>query len=210
MPFSEATTDKGIFMFPVILNLQNVKVALIGGGDLALQRLKDLDLAGVKNIKVFADNFGKEFWDKAGDRLTTRMPEEEDLKKFDAVVIVDLSAQVAGDIANKAKSLGLLINVEDQRDLSDFFFPTVAQRGDLILSVNTSGWCPVLAEKIKNIVGKIFHNVWAERADNVSAKISQWEAIGLNRKEIALMADKYIDEKGWLSYEELAGKKEEV
>jgi precorrin-2 dehydrogenase/sirohydrochlorin ferrochelatase len=113
-------------MFPVILNLSSVKVALVGGGDLALLRLKDLDAAGVKTVKVFADNFGKEFWDKAGDRLTTRIPEEEDLKKFDAVVIVDLTAQLAGDIANKAKSLGLLVNVEDEKDLSDFFFPAVA------------------------------------------------------------------------------------
>jgi hypothetical protein len=44
----------------------------------------------------------------------------------------------------------------------------------------------------------------------VSVKISQWEAVGLSSKEIALMADKYIDEKGWLNYEELAWKKEEV
>ena len=197
-------------MFPVILNLASVKVALVGGGDFALQRLKDLDLAGVKNIKVFADNFGREFWDKAGERLTTRMPEEEDLKNFDAIIVADLTAQVADEIATKAKNLGVLVNVEDNKDLSDFFFSNVVQRGDLIVAVNTGGWCPVLAEKIKNIIGKIFHIGWSERVDNLSLKITQWEEIGLNRKEIANMADKYIDEKGWLNYEELAGKKEEA
>lgn len=197
-------------MLPVILDLAKMKVALVGGGELGLQRLKEFDAVGVVCLRAFADNFGKEFWDKAGDRLITRMPSDDELKNFDAVVIVDVPMDLAIAIAGKAKNAGLLVNVEDKKELSDFFYSSVLQRGDLIVTVNTTGKCHVLANRIKNIIGKIFHEGWKERVDALALKAATWEDIGLNKKEVSHMTDKYIDEKGWLNYEELAGKKEEV
>lgn len=187
-----------------------MNVALVGGGEVALQRLNELDAAGARNVKAFADNFGKEFWDKAGDRLTTRMPNEDDLKKFHAVVIVDVPFDIANDIAQRAKNVGVMVNVEGSKYLSDFFYPSVLKRGDLVITVSTTGQCPVLARKIKNIIAKIFHKGWKDRVEEIALKRAQWKDIGLNRQEITEMSDKYVEEKGWLDYEELAGKKEEV
>ena len=197
-------------MFPIILDLSNMNIALVGGGELALQRLKELDAAGVRYVRAYADNFGKEFWDTAGDRLTTRMPNEEELKKFQAIVIVDVPEDVAKDIAKKAKNVGLMVNVEDNKHISDFFYPSILRRGDLVITVNTSGRCHVLSDRIKSIIGKIFHKGWKDKVEEIALKRAQWNDIGLSRKEVDDMSDKYVSEKGWLDYEELAGKKEEV
>lgn len=197
-------------MFPIILNLASMNIALVGGGEVALHRLKELDAAGARYVKAFADNFGKDFWDKAGDRLITRMPNEEDLQKFHAVVIVDVPFDVASDIAKKAKNVGVMVNVEGSKDLSDFFYPSVLKRGDLVVTVSTTGQCPVLARRIKTIIAKIFHKGWKDRVEQIALKRAQWKDIGLNRQEITEMSDKYIEEKGWLEYEELVGTKEEV
>jgi siroheme synthase-like protein len=197
-------------MFPIILDLTNMNVALVGGGELGLQRLKELDESGVRYVRAFADNFGKEFWDTAGDRLTTRMPVEEELKKFQAIVIVDVSEDVANEMAHMAKKVGLMVNVEDNKYISDFFYPSVLKRGDLVITVNTSGRCHVLADRIKSVIGKIFHKGWKDKVEDIALKRAQWGDIGLNRKEVDEMSDKYVSEKGWLDYEELAGKKKEV
>ncbi|PIR39202.1 MAG: siroheme synthase [Alphaproteobacteria bacterium CG11_big_fil_rev_8_21_14_0_20_39_49] len=197
-------------MFPIILDLTNMNIALVGGGEVALQRLREMDTAGVRYVRAFADNFGKEFWDTAGDRLTTRMPNEEELKKFQAVVIVDVPMDTATKIAKMAKNAGVMVNAEDNKYISDFFYPSILRRGDLVITVNTTGRCHVLSQRIKNIISKIFHKGWTDKVEEIALKRAQWGDIGLNRKEIDEMSDKYISEKGWLDYEELAGTKEET
>ncbi len=197
-------------MFPIVLDLSQLSIALIGGGDAALRRLKLLDESGARDVKVFADDFGKEFWDIAGKRLLTRMPHDEELKDFSAVMIVDIHEERAARIAKKARELKVLVNVEDRREYCDFFFPSIVRRGDLLITVSTSGKSPTLAKRIKEVIGKIFFAEWKDRLEEIALKRQQWRDIGLSMKEVEAMSNKFIDEKTWLEYEELAGVEEKV
>jgi precorrin-2 dehydrogenase/sirohydrochlorin ferrochelatase len=197
-------------MFPIILDLANLKVMLVGGGDSALNRLKALDAAGAKHVSVFADNFGKDFWDVAGKRLTTRMPNDSDITNCYAIMIVDIDEERAAKIATRARELGVLVNIEDRKEYCDFFYPSIIRHGDLIVTVSTSGKSPTLAKRIKDAIGTIFTNKWAARVDDIADKRQQWRDIGLNMKEVADMSNKYIDEKGWLSEDEVVLLREEA
>jgi len=197
-------------MFPILLDIANLKVALIGGGDAALSRLKALDEAGATGLKIFADDFGKEFWEISDKRLVTRMPYDDEIKNFNVIMIVDIDDKRAAEIAKKARKFGVMVNVEDKKEYCDFYFPSLVRRGDLIITVSTCGKSPTLAHRVREIIGKIFHSGWAKRVDEVAYKRQQWRDIGLSMREIAQMSDKYIDEKGWLDYEELASTKKEA
>lgn len=197
-------------MFPIILDLTNLKVLLVGGGYSALERLKTLDSVGARDVKVFADNFGKEFWDLAGDRLTTRMPNEEEIKACSAIMIVDTADDKAAAICYLARKHGVMVNVEDKKEYCDFYYPSVVRHGDLVITVSTSGKSPTLARRIREVIGKIFYDVWADRVEEIGSRRQQWRDIGLDMKEVADMSNKYIDEQGWLSYQELVGDKEKV
>ena len=91
----------------------------------------------------------------------------------------------------------------------DFYYPSIVKRGDLMVAVSTMGKSPTLARRIKDVIGLIFHKEWANKLEELALKRIKWQEIGLNAKEVTSMSNKYIDEKGWLDYEELA-KKEEV
>ena len=195
-------------MFPIILDLSRLNVALVGGGYNALSRLKALRAAGATNVTIFADNFGKEFWDLAGQDIITRMPNSEELKRCYAVMIVDIDDDLAEKIAKQARDLGVLVNIEDRKEYCDFYYPSIVRRGDLMIAVSTSGKSPTLAKRVKEVIGKIFHSGWQKRVDELALKRMKWREIGLNMKEVSEISNKYIDEKGWLDYEELANKEE--
>lgn len=196
-------------MFPIVLDLANLKVALVGGGDGALKRLKALDESGARYVKVYADNFGKEFWNIVGDRLITRMPHEEEMKAYNAIMIVDIPDEKAARLADAARRQGVLVNVEDRKEHCDFFYPSIVRRGDLLITVSTCGKSPTLAKRIRDVIGKIFYDAWAKRVEELAVKRQQWRDIGLNNEEVANMSNKFIDEEGWLDYEELAEVKRE-
>jgi precorrin-2 dehydrogenase/sirohydrochlorin ferrochelatase len=197
-------------MFPIVLDLSKLKVILVGGGYSALERLKALDEAGARDVKVFADNFGKEFWSLAGDRLQTRMPGDDEIKNCSAIMIVDIADDKAAKLAERARQFGVLVNVEDKKEHCDFYYPSVLKRGDLLITVSTSGKSPTLARRIREVIGKIFNKSWNDRVEDVAMKREEWRKLGLNMQEVAEMTNKYIDKKGWLAYEELTGVKETV
>ena len=145
-------------MFPVILDLSHLKLALIGGGNLALTKLKELDNAKAENVKVFADNFGKEFWDTAGERLTTRMPYKNEIDNFDAIIIVDTPASIAGKIADYAHTKNILVNVESQAEKCSFFCPDIIKKDNLLIAVTTQGKSPALSRRIRNFLGNILQD----------------------------------------------------
>lgn len=190
-------------MFPVLLDLSMIRVALIGGGDRALNRLKQLDESGVRDIKIFADNFSKEFWEQAGDRIVTKLPDEATLKNFKLVMIVDIPDEKAAELANMARRLGIIVNVEDNKEFCDFYFPSIVRRGDLTIAINTNGKSPALASRIRKTLEKLFPSVWRERLNYLAEEREKWKAIGLNNREIITLTNDVIDNKSWLDEKSL-------
>ena len=66
-------------MYPIVLDLERVKVALVGNGKAAARRLGSLDAAGARNVLVFADEASEELERRAGARLVRRMPRAAEL-----------------------------------------------------------------------------------------------------------------------------------
>ena len=53
------------------------------------------------------------------------------------------------EVSEKARSKGLLVNAVDQPPDCNFILPSVLRRGDLLISVSTSGRSPALAKKVR-------------------------------------------------------------
>ena len=190
-------------MFPVTLDLSVVKITLVGGGPASLRRLQQLDNAGVRYISVFSDNFSKTFWNHAGSRLHTRMPEAEEIKKSSVVIIADIPDSQMIPIVQVARSNSVLVNVEDRKEYCDFHFPSFVRRGDLLLSVSTAGRSPALAKRIREKLEKIFPFEWQSRLDELAALREEWKRKGYSFDEVSELSNQFIDEKGWLEEEVL-------
>lgn len=185
-------------MFPVTLDLSVVKITLIGGGTASLRRLQQLDNAGVRYVSIFSDNFSKTFWNQAGSRLHTRMPDDEEIKKSSVLIIADIPDSQMVPLVQIARSNSVLVNVEDRKEYCDFHFPSFVRRGDLLLSVSTAGRSPALAKRIREKLEKIFPFEWQSRLDELSSKREEWKRKGFSFDEISTLSNQFIDEKAWL------------
>jgi len=137
--------------YPIFLNLEGKKCVVVGGGEVALRKVRALLDSGARVVVVSPTlNPGLAQLARVETiSLISREYEPKDLK--DAVIVVAATdiAEVNQNIAKKARKHGILVNVVDRPEESDFIMPSLVRRGDLILAVSTSGASPALAKKIR-------------------------------------------------------------
>lgn len=189
-------------MLPITLNVEKLKIALIGNARGAFKRLQKLDAAGTKFVTIFAEDACKELVNQAGDRLISHLPSDDELAQYKIVLIVDLEDKIAFELGDKAREYGALLNIEDRKDYCDFYYSAVVRRGDLLIGINTGGKCPTLTVRIRQMLEKAFSSIWESRLVELGNIRDEWrskEAISM--KETMDRTDKILEEKGWLGDE---------
>lgn len=185
-------------MFPIVLDLDHVSVALVGAGQLAAKRLKQLDQAGARRLTVFSEAPDEALAASAGERLIRRLPTDGDLAAFQVIYIVDLDPGIAADLAARCRSLGRLVNVEDVKHLCDFHTPSQVRRGDLLLSISTGGKSPGLAQRLRRYLEDLFHPDWEDHLDELARARAHWRAEGADMQTVARRTEELIEKRGWL------------
>ena len=69
--------------------------------------------------------------------------------------------EVNRKVADDAKKAGVLVNVADDAEPSDFVLPSFFRRGNLLVAVSTSGVSPALARRIRTKLEKDFGEEYA-------------------------------------------------
>jgi len=172
-------------MVPILLDLAQLKVALIGEGEAYAKRLALLSEGGdISQVALYTN----------GER-----PAPEQLKSAQLVFVAGLDEAESGAIAEVVRASGGLVNVEDVKPLCDFHVPSVVRRGDLVLTVSTGGKSPGLARRLRRYLETLFGPEWAGRLSEMAEKRDDWRRQNLGMAEIGRRSDAYVEEKGWLS-----------
>ncbi len=185
-------------MIPIVLDPKVTPLALIGRGELACRRLDWLRAGGADGVAVFSDQPSAELAELAGEGLRHRLPSIAELAGFRVLWIADLPLGQAIPLARLARSLGLLVNVEDVKAWCDFHNPSVVRRGDLLLTVSTGGTSPGLAARIRRQLAQSFGPEWALRVDQLGTRRAAWRRQRRPLAELARLTDALIDRRGWL------------
>ena len=152
--------------YPILLNIQGRKCLVAGGGKVALRKVKALLEHGA-DVEVVSPFFCPELNQLAANetiRAIQRDYKPEDLKDaFIAIAATD-DAKTNESIAADARRQGVLVNVVDDPNNSDFIVPSQFRRGDVIVAVSTSGRSPALARKIRSELEKGFKAEYAQLA----------------------------------------------
>lgn len=185
-------------MFPIVLDLEIVPVALVGSGPLASKRLTQFIQAGAQRLTVFSESDDNVLAALAGERLIRRLPTDGDLAAFQVIYIVDLDPGVAADLAARCRALGRLVNVEDVKHLCDFHTPSQVRRGDLLLSISTGGKSPGLAQRLRRYLEDLFQPDWEDHLDELARARAHWRAEGADMRTVARRTEDLIEERGWL------------
>jgi uroporphyrin-III C-methyltransferase/precorrin-2 dehydrogenase/sirohydrochlorin ferrochelatase len=156
---------------PVFLDLKAGPLVLVGGGELALAKLRLLSAAGAR-VRWYviggdssdAKRFSAEHVEVAsGDPLT---------ESFDGVIAVLCAgaSDVGVAVAARARSLGLPVNVMDDLQHSTFIMPAIVDRGDVVVAVGTSGTSPVVARRIREQIEALL----PARIGDLASFIGRW------------------------------------
>lgn len=186
-------------MIPIALDPRFVSLAVAGNGLLALRRLRALRAAGATEVLLFADAPVAELLAEAGLYRLPEMPNDADLQALHVIWVVDVTQDVAEDIAERARALNVLVNIEDQPEFCDFHSVAEIRRGDLLLTVSTNGAAPGLAGSIRRNLEHCFPADWAGRVSEIAALRAGWRAEGLGMPEAAKRIDAMVEERCWLS-----------
>jgi siroheme synthase-like protein len=150
--------------YPVCLNVINRSCLIIGGGKVAERKALSLLRAGglirIVSPKVTSElarlaKQGKVSWIK-------REYQESDLEQIYLVIAATNRKELNRQISQDARKRGVLVNIVDEPELSDFITPAVVKRGKLIISISTSGVCPALARWIKQEVEEEYSSAYGK------------------------------------------------
>jgi len=161
-------------LFPVFLKLENLRVLLIGAGNVGLEKLQAIVNNSPKTrVKVVAKEISELVY-----ALANRYPVIEIINvEYDPSFLDDCDIVISAvndlllsqQIRNDATQNGKLINVADKPALCDFYLGSIVTKGNLKLAISTNGKSPTIAKRLK----EIFNELLPEELDDVLNNIEQ-------------------------------------
>ena len=137
--------------FPINLDIFGRLCIVVGGGNVAERKVRGL-LACSGRVKVISPDLtdGLTAIKNAGEFVwEDRAYQEGDLKDAFLVIAATDDPDVQDRVFCETEKGNTLLNVADVPDRCNFILPAVVQRGDLSISVSTSGKSPALAKRLR-------------------------------------------------------------
>lgn len=142
--------------FPMFINLIDKKVVVIGGGNIAFRRISTLLKTGAE-ITVVAPWICDDLKNIKSDKLKIikKMYEKDDIKDAFMVLAITDDKNVNTEIFADCKMLGITVNVADDKEKCDFFFPGIIAKDGCSIGVCGNGkdhkLVKDIAKKIRNV-----------------------------------------------------------
>jgi precorrin-2 dehydrogenase/sirohydrochlorin ferrochelatase len=185
-------------MFPILLDLAKLRVALVGDGAAALRRLRLLDEDAARDVAVFSPAPTPELADAAGSRLRRSLPSAADLAGIHIVFAAGLDDARLAEISATAQAIGALVHAEDKPALGTVHTPAMVRRGELLVTVSTGGRSPGLAQRLKRFLEGLFGQEWQGRLDELARLRQGWREAGADMEEVARWTEQWVDRHRWL------------
>jgi siroheme synthase-like protein len=148
-------------LFPVFLKLEKLKVLVVGGGNVALEKINALVGNSPKTeITLVAPAILQEIRSLSLEYPNIKLKErfffQGDLFNADLVIVATADRELNRTIQEEAKKRQILVNVADTPELCDFYLGSIVSKGDLKIAVSTNGKSPTFAKRIKEILSDVF------------------------------------------------------
>ena len=143
--------------FPMYIDLEGKKILVVGGGNIALEKLEKL-LQFTKDITIIAKEVKYNTYTLIKGHCLSyyqRAYREGDIDGFDIVVVATDDTIMQESIYLESRGKHILVNSVDNTKYCDFIFPSFIKKGDLTISFSTSGASPAFAKYIRAYIENI-------------------------------------------------------
>jgi precorrin-2 dehydrogenase/sirohydrochlorin ferrochelatase len=136
---------------PIFLDVAGRPCIVIGDGEVAEGKVRALIEAGanVTVVSAAASAALTNVADKGELRHVPREYEYGDLHGNYLAYVASRDPETARRAAEEARELGILINIADNPERSNFISPAIVKSGDLQIAISTSGASPAVARKLR-------------------------------------------------------------
>ncbi len=170
---TERNEREGNLLFPVFLKLEELKLLIVGGGNVGHEKLSAvLRNSPATQITLVSKTISEEIKELAlpypNVTLYQRPFAPEDLDGKDIVIAATNDRPLNEQIKVEAKVRKVLANVADTPDLCDFYLGSVVKKGDLKIAISTNGKSPTLAKRIREFLEASLPDTTQELLDNLT------------------------------------------
>lgn len=140
--------------YPIAVRLKNKKAVVIGGGNVAERKVLSLLETGAR-VEVISPALTARLTVLAKKKkiLWLKKPVKSgDIEAADIVIAATSDHGVNQKVSIWSRKSGKLVNVVDDKKLSDFISPAVLKKEKAIITIYTDGKEPELSRDLKNFL----------------------------------------------------------
>jgi precorrin-2 dehydrogenase/sirohydrochlorin ferrochelatase len=137
--------------YPINLNIKNRHCLVVGGGAVGTRKVTTLLKCGARVTVVSPDPTPelKKLATAGSIQLTERPYRSADLNKIFLVIGATDDERLNRQISDDAERVNILCNIADRPEVCNFILPAIVRRGDLVITISTSGKSPALAKRLR-------------------------------------------------------------
>jgi precorrin-2 dehydrogenase/sirohydrochlorin ferrochelatase len=150
--------------YPIHLDIKNRNCLVVGGGTVGTRKVNTLLECGAR-VTVVSPNPTQQLTKLASEgaiTLTRRAYRSADLDGAFLVIGATDDENLNQQISNDAALTNTLCNIADRPEICNFILPSIIQRGDLVITISTSGKSPALAKQLRQKLETHFGEEYAE------------------------------------------------
>jgi precorrin-2 dehydrogenase/sirohydrochlorin ferrochelatase len=150
--------------YPVHLDIKNRNCLVVGGGAVGTRKVNTLLACGARVTVVSPDPAQqlKKMAAEGSITLKERAYRTVDLEDMFLVIGATDDEMLNRQISEEAEQIGILCNIADRPEACNFILPSVVQRGDLVITISTSGQSPALAKRLRRKLEAQFGEEYAD------------------------------------------------
>ena len=144
--------------YPINLDIKDRNCLVIGGGAVGTRKVRTLLECGAR-VTVVSPVISESLRNLAEDnrlQLVERHYDRSDLEDMFLVIGATNDEQLNQRISEHARQRNLLCNIADRPEACTFILPSIINRGDLCITISTSGKSPAMAKRLRKHLSEQF------------------------------------------------------
>ncbi len=122
---------------PLNIRVDDKKILFVGGGKIALHKIRTIEQY-TRNITILAPEISEDLSGKGFTEIR-KLYEPSDLEGCFLVYASTNDNAVNRRVKDDAAARGIMVNVVDNRELSDFISPAIIKKGEMTVAVSSNG-----------------------------------------------------------------------
>jgi precorrin-2 dehydrogenase/sirohydrochlorin ferrochelatase len=182
------------------IDIQDRIALVVGGGTVALRKVKTLLEAGAR-VRVVAPSLGEglELLRQSGAISLRCAPYgSSDLDGVFLVVAASDNREVNAQVAHDGRERGILVAVASAPKLGTCAFPAILRRGELEIAVSSGGRCPAFSvqvrDRIAGVIGEEYATALERLARDREKLLTEGNGSTYNARLVRFQAERLMTE----------------